>query len=327
MSFDHQMLRFDDGSFNLNLGEPNFLQECLPDIHQFQHTGMLRYPNPKGNEELITQLSELYPNNHIIICNGAKQAISAGLFALMFCKNHYSVYAKAPYWPSYPTLAKFVNMTFMPGVYAGGTSIISASPNNPDGEEDLSYCDIWDRVYASPLYGWSGKEPEHLISVGSAAKSYGLSGLRVGWLVTKNDKLAKEAMNYMEMTTTGVSIEAQLHLSYVIKCHRAGALDLGFKKAREFLLNNGEIFNYYLEKFCDDVKGVPYSDRGMFSWFKIAKVDIQRFEKALLDSNVRVVTGEACGSMTKGWFRMSMGQTNGITEEALSGLKKCMDNG
>jgi aspartate/methionine/tyrosine aminotransferase len=195
---------------------------------------------------------------------------------------------------------------------------IITSPNNPDGSEQYfaeRRYNIWDAAYASPVYGWSGKAPNHDISVWSAAKMYGVSGLRVGWLVTNDERIAAQAALYVEKTTSGVANISQSILTRLLYLERQELLDEVLSFAREDLLMNGATFNDKIAKYCEIVEGAP-NGRGMFAWFY--PLNEQAFDEALIAAKVKIVPGHACGR--PGWIRMSMGQTVDVTRLALEAL-------
>lgn len=327
MSADLQMARGNvEGGFNLAVGEPEFLQERLYFGPLMDMSSSWPYPTIDGHKYLLEELRKLHPTSkYIVITNGAKQALLAAFYAYKTVDKVKAVYHEAPYWPSYPTLAKISGLEFHTNNESQKTDFYNVScitsPNNPNGKLDPSWCHIWDAVYAgSNLYGFDGLKPNYEGAVYSAAKLLGLSGLRVGWLVTNNAELAKHASNYVEFTTSGVALPTQSYVAGAL--HYLNSDQDGMKKifesARQDLLTNGDIFKTYLSNHTDDVHGVPNEGTGMFAWFKVN--DVYRFNEALNKAKIRLVTGPACGG-DENYFRMSMGLTPDKTEAALKALK------
>lgn len=335
MSHDLQMARGHGKGFNLAIGEPFFLQETLLDAIRLRSIKReLHYPQVGGEPELIDLLNALhFEYKYVVVTNGAKQGLEAAFYAMKKVEDRINLRHLAPYWPSYPTLAKARGLAFVP-VWDGGFGVrreydirVVTSPNNPDGSElfeDEPY-DIWDAAYASDVYGWSGVPPDHRVAVFSAAKMLGLSGARVGWVCTNDEKIAREVGYFVEITTSGVSVLSQLHVAGCLhgmfnKDYSQAMLD-ATAAAQARLHQNGDYFMDSIAALCTTVDGQPKSRRGMFAWFKPLNLD--KFEKALAASEVRVVTGEACG--LSGWFRMSMGHRNQYTLEALTALRTAYD--
>src|SRR6266436_3163790 len=111
--FDMQLARgVNDGWHNLAIGEPHILQRNLVLPSRKTTRGENQYPAPQGDPLLIKEIQNLNPGLCVVITNGAKQALSAALFALHDATKH-GVYHSAPYWPSFPTLANLEHLGFV----------------------------------------------------------------------------------------------------------------------------------------------------------------------------------------------------------------------
>jgi aspartate/methionine/tyrosine aminotransferase len=161
----------------------------------------------------------------VVITNGAKQGIAATLYALKKM-GHKGIAIHKPYWVSTPTLIGDSGLYIE---YAGddckSSAFMLTSPNNPDGKEltkeqivDLdnsakqsNLALIHDAAYYTPIYM---QNPADCIRFGdvqiySAAKMYGVSGLRVGYVVCHNPAYEAYVQEYVERTTSGVSVLSQ----------------------------------------------------------------------------------------------------------------------
>ena len=325
---DLQMARGSiEGGYNLAVGEPALLQKHL-NFPPFNAVGPYTYPVLGGEKGLLRELERLYPDKHIVVTNGAKQALLAAFAAFVKVERKSSVYHAAPYWPSYPTLTKltqgmdfgfFSELEMLPNRLH--KLVCVTSPNNPDGAQSRALCDVWDAVYANWVYGWGGVEPKYRVRVGGAAKLLGLSGVRVGWLITEEDALADAARLYVEQTTSGVSMLAQHYVAWAL--HRMAGKDPtpALLRAREEMLENGYEFNAVLGRYCAQVRGVPHSGTGMFAYFHVASSYQEGFANALKLAKVALVTGEACGASEPGWYRMNMMAPRKELHEALRRLR------
>lgn len=335
MSHDLQMARgAADGGYNLAIGEPYFMQELLLKHVRVtsDHSKPLRYPAIGGEPELIESLHRLHPEySHIVVTTGAKQGIEACLYALAESEGRRSVFHAAPYWPSYPTLAQKQGLEFNPRHPNLAEEIfVVTSPNNPDGKQRVLFKrhpDIWDAVYASPIYGYWGEAPPHRMAIFSAAKYLGLSGIRVGWVGTNEPELAAKISYFVEISTSGVAVNSQMWLHGCLQALREPSqiarLTEAHLEARAALILNGNTFNELLSAIVEDVSGVPSRGEGMFAWFKAKDPD--QFVRAMSISKVRLVTGEACGEKRPGYYRMSMGQMPEYTREALTALRNAYE--
>lgn len=333
MSNDHQMMRgHDSGGYNFAVGEAFFLADSLYWANSRQAGyGPFYYPVANGEKELIEELQQLHPGKHIIITNGGKQAIAAALYAFRSVYSYSSAYHTAPYWPSYPTLIKAAKLMIEEREGCAGTPSLKLATliNNPNGAVADDDCDLLDCAYAHPVYGWQDEWPAHKVSVWSAAKLFGVAGLRLGWLVTSDERIAEKATFFAEITTSGVSVLSQRYVTQLLKYQREHSNIAGacYETARDILLKNGDIFNQALGSFCSVIQGAPLDGRGMFAWFQIDPEYRRKFAGAIKNLNIKLVSGNACGVKEEGWYRMSMGHRTAFTQEALEKLHSEMTNG
>lgn len=307
-----------DGKVDLAVGQPYFL-ENLPFTQFPNHkTYNLKYPIFGGETPLVEEILNFHGGayKYAVVANGGKQALLAAFFAY----GRYFLSHRAPYWPSYPTLAKLAGSNFLPYTekVGSGTLLVNTSPNNPDGSQDDQPCHILDAAYNHNMYG-ATTLPPHEVSVWSASKLLGLSGARVGWLCTNNEEIARKAGQYVEITTSGVCVDAQLQVSGVLSHLNVADTSSHYSNARSVLLRNGELFTRYLSDYVLEYEGVPKTGTGMFAWFKVK--DLAKFNLALERAGVKMLPGEACGG-GRDWFRMSCGHRNQVTEDALRKLQR-----
>lgn len=323
MSADMQLIRtVDDDWHNCAIGEPAFLQK----LTKF-HSNLVEYPPIIGHEPLLVELRHLHPDSHIVVTNGAKQALLAAFWALNQLEGRSCVHHTAPHWPSYPTLAQMSGLSFASSPLWPIDISCTTSPNNPDGAESIGWAsigrpyDVWDAAYASPLYGWSGEAPEHRISVWSAAKLLGCSGYRVGWLVTQEPKLADLAAKYVEFTTSGVALPSQGMVANMLQWRRLYSSDAAEvqEDAKLALANNWA----HLQDALNGWAEITNYGKGMFALVKTS--DLERFKKLLVEAKVAMVTGEACGMREPGWYRVNVGITRFQMDSACMALNMAKD--
>lgn len=313
---DWQMAKSSEpGTVNLAVGEPYFLQHHLYNRSIFADelgTGLrfaeIAYPPFGGDPKLIELIkTHLAPGyKHIVVTNGAKQGILAALYAAKEVLGFMAVYHPAPYWPSYPTLAKQIGLEFNSKTTPSASAMCITTPNNPDGNQAFDSAAtyyLWDAAYAHSVYGYRGVAPKHNVAVFSCAKILGTSGLRIGFVATNDDELAKSMAYYVEIATSGVSIASQLILSRLLEAKEGypQEMDRLYNSARQCLVNNAESFEELIAPFCTKVSDLR---SGMFAWFQPA--DLERFNMAITESKIKLVTGEACGG-SPDHFRMSLG--------------------
>lgn len=326
---DMFLARDESAGYNLALGDPSelfwpFWQETLNGQNIVFEKNSTKYPSINGREELVHLLQRRFPEwNHVVITNGAKQAILAAYYALKESENKFRIVNDGRlYWPSHPTLARMANLIWADGSAPTSTSIsLVTTPGNPftyPHDVGQTY-DIWDAVYASTPYGWDKLAPKARIRIGGAAKELGVPGLRVGWLLTNDPKLAELAKQYVEFTTSGVSNYSQL---LAVECLRdienfPFVWEAHCKDVRRKIMENRSVLDVELAEFLSDQE---MSTSGMFTY--ITFEDPAKAQAALKAANVKFVPGVACGDPTKGAYRVSLGNPESYHQEAIIKLAK-----
>lgn len=323
MSNDLLLVReTEPGWYNLSVGEPFFLQQKSCFIAKpLISTASMEYPPLGGSHQLIDLIkrTNTLAREYVVITNGAKQALLAALYAykVVYGKSKFQPLYR-PYWLSYPTLLELSGYTEETNPRFMDEAIkIHTSPNNPDGEEFWDSCHIWDAAYYHKVYGATFAPHNWIISIWSMAKAYGISGARIGYATTSHLALARAMAEYVEKTTSGVSMDSQQRAIGVLDVMCANPCVDRFSDARTELLGNGAIFLQYLSKYIEKVRGLPYTGKGMFAWADMPSISNEILQK----SNVRAIPGSACG-IPGTWWRFSMGHSNDITEMACRSLQK-----
>lgn len=334
MSNDMLLARDENNSLNLAIGEPSFLELYMKDfcpstLPSFSN----KYPNSNGMLKLRQKFArylkdsiglESDPNN-IVVTNGAKQALIASAIVEGEDMGAKYLYHPSPYWLSYPTIAKYADLEFTDGVTQDvkekGCVAIYTSPNNPDGKLFAGGCDIWDAVYANRVYGYDPKVSlKHWISVFSAAKMFGMSGLRVGFAVCRDFNRAAKVAAIIEKTTSGVSNIAQEYLCSVLDNidARPDQYAQALNGATNYLQSNTRHISI-IEEHIEKAWG-SFEYMGMFGMIKVK--DPERFKQALVKSNVKFIPGNACGMLEQGTYRINMGATADVIYNAFTALAK-----
>lgn len=330
---DMEIARGTTDGDNLAIGEPYLVERELQ-LRSLPYPYPSRYPSSVGEEGLLDELRPYYAGRHVVVANGAKQALLAAFYAYWALGRVNAVYHEPPYWPSYPTLAKLSGLDFK------STDLVPdfktdlhciTSPNNPDGRQitEEQACDIWDAAYASPIYNWNGVAPDATTIVTSMSKLFGLPGMRVGWLATKSAGVAHYAAQYVEITTSGVCTMAQESAAGVLRWVRDNPDHMRQRAevASRLIQANGATFNAMLSPYCSFTSGVPSDGNGMFAWFKLLDDFAEVFPTALKRAGVTLVSGKACGVDVPGFWRMNMALDNQVTAAALARIVEALQAG
>jgi len=200
----------------------------------------LGYTESKGNPELRKEIAKLYSNitpEETLVFSGAEEAIF--LFMNAILKKGDNVIIQTPCYQSLTELPKTIGCEITEwncneeenwkpsleilkaGIKENTKAIIINSPHNPTGytfseqeiREIISIAkdkDIYifsDEVYKGLEYDPTTKTSsacdvyEKALSLGVMSKTFGLAGLRIGWLATKNKEILEKIASLRDYTT------------------------------------------------------------------------------------------------------------------------------
>jgi histidinol-phosphate/aromatic aminotransferase/cobyric acid decarboxylase-like protein len=270
------------------------------------------YPHPSGYQPLVRFL-EAKHKAPVIITNGAKQALGA-MFYVVRKSNGLSILRSRLGYHE-PTWGLIKPLAEAHGIECGKADnfdcFLSIMPNNPDGMTyDLDYGKklaaqykkdevpfVHDAAYYTPaylpdnyVYGNFGD-----VQIYSISKMFGLSSLRLGYIVFNDERFYKPVQEYMEMMTVGVSTMPQICLLELLQ-----DIANNPKAERRFIVDARNAL-YQAKFLCrtirKDILDVPENLEntvGMFLWARTARPDA--FKRA----NILV---SECG---KGYVRLNL---------------------
>jgi len=335
-AFDLLLAKENNGHdwIDLSIGEPKAIAELLNKIHPLgsfafnTNDKMWDYPSPNGFGPLVSFLEDKY-DSKIVITNGAKQGLAASFYAFKQ-KGFNTLGMRLPYWALIPPLAKHYGLDSVyvdPGeaLKSGVDSYLALAPNNPDGfmprQEvlwdigDAGLPLIHDAAYYTSLY-----LPENVIpgpigdlQIFSISKMYGLSGLRLGYIVCRNHTYYKDLLSYMETFTVGVSTVSQKILLDILEREKnyPELSNLFIKSGKKLLAQSRKL----IKQIPKDIIELPddYDDQiGMFAWVKLLKPE------ALEKANVKSIPGAVFGS--PGMVRINLGLGPDVISEVVERL-------
>jgi aspartate/methionine/tyrosine aminotransferase len=206
---------------------------------QFQQT-WLGYTESQGHPSLRREISKIYQSiqpEEILVHAGAEEAIF--LFMLAMLKENDHIIVHAPHYQSLSEVAKGLGCFVSPWrareennwaldldelrhlMRSSTKAIVINTPHNPTGylmsRSDFETVhrfaqsnQLWffsDEVYRESEYDPAARLPaacdmgEHAISLGVTSKTYGLAGLRIGWIATQNAKVYERMASFKDYTT------------------------------------------------------------------------------------------------------------------------------
>ena len=315
---------------DLSFGEPKVIMDALyrqlnrfgdpfkmPTLYDMKDW---TYQPAAGSPDLVSILEKKY-DTKVVVCNGAKQALAASLYAFKKAGLKGCFY-DSPYYPANPSIVESVGLTWAD--QGSADSFLITSPNNPCGR-NLSNVDLigWrykgpmihDAAYYTDIYLPNNQIPIPLgdIQVFSMSKMYGLSGLRIGYAVIHNEKYYQDIVNYIEMTTAGVSTASQ---------------DIA-RNIEAFFRDNPSYYKAFtdearasiasarkeLDRLDPDVLEIaPCQSNSMFGWFKAGPALDAKAAK------VYILPGELFGQ--SGYMRMNIAHPPEVIREAVDRLNK-----
>lgn len=229
------------GSGQPDLPPPKEVYDILPDYNGF------RYGLIQGQVNLREALAKQYPRStadSFVITNGASEALDLALRAIawmqkkkggrkpkcLLCRPYYYSYLPlveyAGFEPVFTDLVegRIVYEDFERKVRDCKVVLIN-SPSNPTGRveaidtlrqiekisEDLGIYVLSDEVYKDLIYVRENYllKGLHVVTINSFSKTFGMTGLRVGYLWSLDNELVKTVIEMKSHTSMNTSIIAQ----------------------------------------------------------------------------------------------------------------------
>lgn len=251
------------------------------------------YPPASGKPDLVKLLEDKH-GARVVVTSGGKQALDSALRALYICGGRH-IYYDVPYYPANPGFIKSAGLLGVEESQAD--CFLITSPNNPDGKnytnvELLNFASmkptIHDAAYYTDIYLPDGQIPIDIgdMQVFSISKMYGLSGLRVGYVVVHNNIYYDHVRNYIETSTAGVSTASQdivRNVEMFFKQNPA-ALTAFQREARSAIALSRSALNNLDPEVLELVESDANS---MFAWFKAGPLlDAKSAKVYVLDGNL-----------------------------------------
>jgi len=267
-------------------------------------------------KSLILELHESVGNanvkdKHVVIAAGATQIV-LGLLTVLKFKNSSldkkitSAWANPPHFSRFPTLASFAGLEWKKDK---NSLSICTIPNNPDGSfSTYAKCNILDLTYMWPQYTPKIKRYNHPIMVFSLSKATGHASTRIGWAIIKDKDIATALEQYIELSTSGLSIDSQIKAEKIIASQLKKDFTV-FEDGKKTLDARWSIINRLIRN-----KAFPFkvlNNSGMFLWAEGA-----------CPENITCFPGEALKG-NKNQFRLNIG----CSDEVFSDFIKMFSSG
>lgn len=336
------------------------LSMALPDEKDLWDKQWLGYTEPKGlpllREIIATQLYPGLSANNIICFSGAQEGIFCSLFSLCTPQDH--VIVLTPCYQSLMEIPAFVGCVVTAlelteehewrididaiknAIKPNTKCVVINFPHNPTGQVIrfkemrqliilLDYHDIWlfsDEVYyllGHPKEGWIPPAAclyQKGISLGVMSKSFGMPGLRIGWIACQNEEVLQKIVQARYYTTICNSGPAEI-LSFIALRNK----DVILERNNNIVASNLALLDTFFEKYANLFSWVrPQAACTGFVKYKNEE-SVDDFCQRVANQVDTLLLPGSVYSMKSNHFRIGFGREN--MPEALAQLERFILNG
>ena len=311
----------------------------------------LRYGYHCGRPELrdlIAQQYEGFSADQVIVTNGASEANFAIVAALVEPGDH--VIVEHPNYPSLYEVPRSLgcdvslfhlemengfrpDLRKLEALITPRTKLISLThPNNPTGSmitvralqdavelaESRNIYLMFDETYRELAFGdrlpGAASLSSRVISISSMSKSYGLPGIRIGWLATASQEVLDSVLAVREQVSiANGAINEEIALKVLEQ------QDEFVQRARQHVATNFEVVQTWMNT-QDALEWIP-PEAGVVALPRIKStttLDPEPFYQRLVDEYKTFVIPGRCFEMDNHYFRLGYG---GTTDELKRGLE------
>jgi aspartate/methionine/tyrosine aminotransferase len=309
---------------------------------KFQST-WLGYTESQGSPALRLEICKLYTTiqpEDVLVHSGAEEAIYLFMHAMLKESDHVIVHA--PHYQSLSEVAKGLGCQVSPWlaqeengwaldldelrhlIRPSTKAIVVNTPHNPTGylmsradfdelhkiaqeKNLLLFCD---EVYRESEYDPADRLPagcdygEHAVSLGVTSKTYGLAGLRIGWIATRNKDVYRRMASLKDYTTICNSAPSEF-LSEVALRNRQKLVDRNLGIIQSNLAVVDDLFARYPSLFT-----WISPKAGSMGFPKLLKGDIERFCDDLVKSSGVLLLPGSLYDDSRNHFRLGLGRKN-----------------
>ena len=303
----------------------------------------LGYTESLGSPTLRKEIAGMYSTTQpedVLVFSGANEAIY--LFMLASLKENDHIIVHSPHYQSLSEVAKGIGCMVSPWrareengwaldldelrhlMRSSTKAVIVNVPHNPTGwlmphadfdalnrfVQEKSLLLFSDEVYRESEYDPADRLPAavdygaHAVSLGVTSKTYGLAGLRIGWLATKNRDLYEKMTSLKDYTTICNSAPSEF-LAEVAMRHRAELANRNLEIIKHNLSIIDELFVKYSSTFS-----WHRPRAGSMGFPKLLKGSVEKFCDSLVrEAGVLLLPGSVYDD-THNHFRLGLGRKN-----------------
>ena len=258
-----------------------------PDAAERFHQHWLGYTESMGSPSLRKEISKLYQRiqpNQVLVHSGAEEAIFLFMHAVLNAKDHVIVHrpcyqslgevarsigCRVTWWHAHEENGWALDVDELKqSIQSDTRAIIINTPHNPTGylmsSDDFLLVNqiarekniilFSDEVYRESEYCKADRLPaacdlgENTVSLGVMSKTYGLPGLRIGWIATRNKTVYERVAALKDYTTICNSAPSEF-LSELALRHRDKIVERSLKIITHNLGVLDPFFTRHSERF------------------------------------------------------------------------------
>ena len=303
----------------------------------------LGYTESQGSPSLRAEICKLYETiqpEDILVHTGAQEAIF--LFMFTAFKEYDHVIVHSPAYQSLAEVARAAGCDVSPWrareehewsldldelrhlMRTNTKAIIINTPHNPTGylmsRQDYEALHSFaktnklllfsDEVYRESEYDPAARLPaacdlgEHAVSLGVTSKTYGLAGLRIGWIATKNKKIYEKMASLKDYTTICNSAPSEF-LAEVGMRNRQKLIERNLKIIKQ---NLGVIDDLFSRR--TDLFSWVRPRAGSMAFPRYLGGDVERFcDELVKQAGVLLLPGSVYDD-SRNHFRLGLGRKN-----------------
>ncbi len=316
----------------------------------------LGYTESQGSPALRQAICGLYEGirpEQVLVHTGAGEAIFLFMHAMLQPGDHVIVHL--PGYQSLAEVARSIGCEVSPWLAREENGwrldldelrhllrpetklIVVNTPHNPTGylmprhdlealhrfaqEHDLLL--FSDEVYRESEYDPADRLPagcdlgESAVSLGVTSKTYGLAGLRIGWIATRNQTVYNRMASLKDYTTICNSAPSEFLAELALR-HRQRLVDRNLGIIR----NNLEVVDRFLQEHADLLAWIR-PRAGSMGFPRLLQGDVDQFcERLIQAASVMLLPGSMYDD-TANHFRLGLGRRN--LPEAIARLEEFVD--
>ncbi len=316
-----------------------------PDNERAFKESWLGYTESKGSLELRNQIAGLYAMcsaQEILVHSGAEEAIFNFMNVALEPGDH--VIIQAPCYQSLQELPEAIgcevslwklrseadgwelDMDFLSGAIKKNTrAIIINSPHNPTGhllshQEQNKIIEICrankillfaDEVYRYLEYREEDRLPwacdlyEDAVSLGVMSKSFGLPGLRIGWIATRNRSIMNKMAAFKDYTSICNSAPSEFLATIALRHYQQIA-----ERNLQIISENLDYIKPFLNEHRELLTWIP-PQAGPIAFPRLnTDVAMEEIARSLIAERGVLILPGICYGMDKSYFRLGFGRRN-----------------